>query len=356
MARPPHTGPERETLFERFVGLLHLPYAGGSFLLALLLGPPAVVLVEYVTKSSLDNVVMVLTGSESVSVLQTVSSEALIVLANFAVFYGVRDMRLRLLRTEAEIVSLCPRGEEDFHKAFRRVSLSRPPLVIAAVFALLIVLPTVLAEPPIPEARRITGILRIVTFLGVATFIWVYASSLRGLHELGKGMLRLKPFYEDGMLGSRPLGSFSLRLAFSYLNPLGLVLLATSIVPDPSTTVLLSILTAVGVVMFFLPLNSIHQAMLESKRKEQASIRAQLRQVMQRSSIMDKEASDATLKDLEIRLSDLAELQALDMAQREVASIHTWPFDTQILGKLTVIILSVTAAVIARLIILAANL
>ena len=108
--------------------------------------------------------------------------------------------------------------------------------------------------------------------------------------------------------------------------------------------------------MFFLPLNSIHQIMLEAKRKEQASIRTQLLQVAQRSNINGQGTTDTILRDLETRLSDLAKLQSLDMAQREVASLHTWPFDTQILGKLTVIILSATAAIIARLIIVAVRL
>lgn len=61
------TGPERETIFERFVGLFHLPYAEGSLVLAVLLGTPGVLLAEYASTSSLDNAILVLTGSESVS-------------------------------------------------------------------------------------------------------------------------------------------------------------------------------------------------------------------------------------------------------------------------------------------------
>lgn len=252
------------------------------------------------------------------------SAEALFVLANFAIFYGIQDMRLGLVRPELDMVPLCPRGEEDFHKAFRRVSLPKPPILLATVFGLLIIIPTVLPESPGPGTPSpVVGILRLITFFGVATFIWVYVSSLKGLHELGKGPLRLKAFYEDGMLGTRPIGSFSLHLAFSYLAPLGLVLLATTILPDPSSTALLTFLTVLGIVMFFLPLNSIHQTMLEAKRKEQASIRTRSLQLILRPNVNGSETSEATLKDLETRLSDLARLQALDMAQREVASLHT---------------------------------
>ena len=98
------TGPERQTIFERFVGLFHLPYAAGSSLLAVLLGAPVVLLTEYVSTSSLDNAILVLTGSESVSIWQAVSAETLFVLANFAIFYGIQDMQLRLVRTELDMV------------------------------------------------------------------------------------------------------------------------------------------------------------------------------------------------------------------------------------------------------------
>jgi len=50
-------------------------------------------------------------------------------------------------------------------------------------------------------------------------------------------------------------------------------------------------------------------------------------------------------------LREMTGLQVLDMEIRETANIRTWPFDSRILGQLTVIVLSVAAAMITRLLI-----
>jgi len=47
---------------------------------------------------------------------------------------------------------------------------------------------------------------------------------------------------------------------------------------------------------------------------------------------------------------------SLDIADRKLQTISTWPFDTSLLGKLTVIILSVIATLIARVLIIALQL
>ena len=55
-------------------------------------------------------------------------------------------------------------------------------------------------------------------------------------------------------------------------------------------------------------------------------------------SIYGKEASD---------------ILAYDIVERRVARIYTWPFDTGILGRFAAVLLSVFAAIISRLLILA---
>jgi hypothetical protein len=46
----------------------------------------------------------------------------------------------------------------------------------------------------------------------------------------------------------------------------------------------------------------------------------------------------------------VGELSAIDKMQRDIQQIHTWPFDTSILVRLTAIILTVVAIITARVI------
>ena len=49
-------------------------------------------------------------------------------------------------------------------------------------------------------------------------------------------------------------------------------------------------------------------------------------------------------------LADVRGLVLLDIAERKVSSIPTWPFDTQILGRFALAMVSLVAAVLARII------
>ncbi len=96
--------------------------------------------------------------------------------------------------------------------------------------------------------------------------------------------------------------------------------------------------------------------MAEAKQRESQTIRLQLARILSDDEDPSVGKGEATMGDLESRLSELKRVQALELAAREVSNLRTWPFDTQILGRLTVIILSTTAAIIARIIIVYARL
>jgi hypothetical protein len=182
-------------------------------------------------------------------------------------------------------------------------------------------------------------------------FVWVYFSAIRGLHQLGKQPLRLKPFHEDPMLGVRPIGVLSLTLALAYLTPLGLFTLGIILVGAAlsAATPLVSGLASLGVVLFFLPLNSTHQQMLQAKQRAQTELRTQFSELWRGSSNPGGEASSGALSRVE-------RLLMLEIAKREAAALPTWPFDTRILGRLAAIILSLIAIVLARVVSVALNL
>ena len=59
---------------------------------------------------------------------------------------------------------------------------------------------------------------------------------------------------------------------------------------------------------------------------------------------------NATLDDAHTRLTRLTDLQEVEMLDRKIASLPTWPFDIQVVSRFITIVLSVTAVLLSRLI------
>ena len=110
--------------------------------------------------------------------------------------------------------------------------------------------------------------------------------------------------------------------------------------------VLLSLLIPLGAAMFFLPLNSIHQRMLEGKQREQSSIRSRFSQLVNASNSSESEVSQSSAA----YLKNLFMFEVLKTDDRRVTAMPTWPFDTRVLGRLAAIVLTVVAIIIARVI------
>ncbi len=175
-----------------------------------------------------------------------------------------------------------------------------------------------------------------------------------GLHELGREPLKLKPYYEDNLLGTRPLGSLSLTLALAYFVGLGLGIFSVSfaLTLSQQRTLILGILFSflfLGVALFVLPLRSVHRRMIQVKRREQLLLRNQFSETF-------RAFTNPGPEDMRQILIRMANMHAFEATEKKVASIATWPFDTAILGRLTAIILAVMATIIARFIIVALHL
>ncbi|HEV2118914.1 MAG TPA: hypothetical protein VGS11_02215 [Candidatus Bathyarchaeia archaeon] len=59
---------------------------------------------------------------------------------------------------------------------------------------------------------------------------------------------------------------------------------------------------------------------------------------------------NATMGDVHKGLSRLTDLQEVEMLDRKIASLPTWPFDIQVVSRFITIVLSVTAVLLSRLI------
>ncbi len=265
----------------------------------------------------------------------------------FYIFYIVRRMRLHLVSKEAELKSLVPGHEEALHRLFGRVSDSKLTIILTAFFLALISysVPGYLGDSLFDYVFTI--VITAIGLLAVSTLAWVYSSSLWGLYRIGKEPLTFKTFYEDGLLGARPIGSLSLSLTTAYFGGVGL--LALYILADPMffTPPLIGFaasLTAIGAVLFFLPLQSTHRTMLQEKKRLQAWLRDRRGQVFIESSAPESEPSELTLERMK-------RILFLDWAEKRIVNVKTWPLDTQILSRLVVILLSTTAIVIANIIV-----
>ncbi len=269
----------------------------------------------------------------------------------FSLINITQFMRLKLVATEPELISLSPEGEETVHRAFRLV----PKIVPQAILGILFIsasLPslnssiTFAAGPFFGIWNFISTVLLDLMF---GCFIWIYASSLWGLHKLGKEPLKLKPYFEDTMLGAKPVGSIALTLFLSYFTIVGIGTLGILIAPDPLGTVMLTGFIVAGVALFFLPLNSIHRRMQREKHIQQASIRRELALLNAPTNPIEPKLQRDTL----LRVS---ELMALQMRRDDASKISTWPLDTTILSRFAAVIISLITILISRVIIVALKL
>jgi hypothetical protein len=209
--------------------------------------------------------------------------------------------------------------------------------------------PTELTRNPITffTGHEVPGL-----FFGVffATFLWVYGSSMLSIYRIGKEPFMLKPFAEDKTRGLRPFGATALRLIFVYDIPLVVLLASSFISPSPTdptgatSWILGSGMILGGIILFILPLRSLHQKLRQAKKDDLAWISSQYTQTLESIKQEGIHGSDERL---------LGELTAIDKLQRDIHQTHTWPFDLGIMARLvSVTFLPLVVTVIGRILIL----
>ncbi len=345
-------GPEEPTPFERILNSLRLPYVLAALVFANLLAAPGFLVVEFARTGSWDAAARIVVANGGDVTWEWVVSAGLFVLVNFLVFLGIRGMRTWLVSAKDELVGLCPDGEPAYRHAFGFTSAIWP-IVISVGLELVSGFGLAFSDSGRREGLFLIPleILRFLLTLGILNFVWMYATGLLGLYELGKRPLRLKSYREDSLLGTRLIGQLSLRFAFSYYAVLLIVLVGNSFGGDLSTALTVAVFAAIGIPMFFLPLTSIRRKMAEVKQREVSAIRTRFAQAAADLHDGEPHSEGEPLARVEERLRELTTLQVLEMEIRETANIRTWPYDSRMLGQLTIIVLSVTAAMITRLLI-----
>jgi len=344
-------GPERPTLVERVLGLLPMPYVGAALLMAAVLGPPGSLLVAYLETGDLaGSLASFFYGYIPARLWQRILSVVLWYAFYTILFWAICHARVSVLAAEADLKPLL--SEPDaFRRAFGSLSRLGPALLVGLLVEVLFIgdYRARLAHAPGTISRIYEAASGPPLYVMVGTALWVYGSALWGLYRLGRGPLRLKPFYEDRTMGLRPLASLSLSLSLAYfvlLLIMVLMLFIGPVRPEYVGTVIALLLLGVG--LFFLPLLGAHRRMKEEKDALKKALQARWGEVVTRSLAADDDA-DATAS-LVADVDAVVALQALD---RKVATVSTWPLDTSILSKLGVMIVPVLIGLLTQL---AANL
>jgi hypothetical protein len=358
-------GPERATFLERLVTAFNIPFWLGCILLELLIGPTGAIFSFYVETRSLQESVSRTSSlyfKRQISGLTGPVGLGILLILLFYLLYTIRYMRLKLVSSKSLLAPILHGGEETYHKIFCRVSKPLPPIFLNAILMtpyLLLVAPDVIKR----YTESGTGFTN-VTYLIVAypiglyifsTFTWVYFSSLLGLYELSKGPLKTKPYYEDEMLGLRPMGSLTLSIASTYFIGLGMTALLPLVLSfDSSSSLvhigLLFVLTLLGAVFFFLPLYTIHNKMVEVKNRARESLRLKMIKAVERQSEAQKGGSESPLSEMKDTLSHLTTALTFNIEEEEVGKILTWPLDMPILSSARTMILSITTIILANII------
>lgn len=340
------------TLAERFISWFRLPYLLGAVLIGgVWFGFLPPFLVGYA--ATRDPLAAVLEALAPVPFL----IDVLVVWA----LYATRFMRLQVEQTGATLARLHPEGEAGYRSSFEGMGAPAPQLVTWVLFLEFLLLalsvPALMGTGPPPIQFEVSddptglsdlaaiftlGSFAVVT-LALSSVVWSYGSISMGIRRFSNSALRLRPYYEDEFLGLRPVGTLSLALATAYFAFIGLFLATLLASPEaPRVAELLGMgslligLVLLGVSLFFVPMRTLHERMAKEKRRARERLAEELAPWFRESTDSDPPG-------------DVRDVLRLELMERKVSAMATWPFDTGILGRLTVIAVSVTAILISRL-------
>lgn len=315
---------------ERVYGKLKLPFWAGAIITAFVGGLAVVWLNPSV--AGLDFVRQILAWS------------GLGLITVFVILYAQLAARYISKRTENVLSYARSLGAPDTTGIVRKLYSTK---WVLTVYVLLIISPFII----IPNSLQISFLI-LYNALFNATLFWALLYSMIALYRVGKLPLTLKPFAEDRSLGLRPFGSASLRIVVIY--ELATIVFAVFALANPNVPIpvwdrylALSAYILFGLALFLLPLTSFRSKLVQAKAKELEWVGRRYGQLVEQVRAGGNSHLDEKL---------VGDLMAMDKIQRDVQQIHTWPFDVGVFTRLTAVILSVVAIILARLLTIALHL
>ena len=331
----------KPTLIERIVNPIPGRYVVKCLVFSSLLGLPLLLLMRFLDTLNLQ-VASEVFGPLLWQNIATFSFANFILV--FYALYGIKYMRSKVAAVTPEIAFMLPdREDNDLQKIFEPICR----LVPAVIIALLLIAASLTSFPDqiIQHSAGILSLAQIIisfplVYLAYGTFIWVYSRSVFSLYNLGRQQVKLRDFYEDSHLGMKPIGSLSLSLALVYFSGLALVFFSFISIPLPLEFAV-GVMIFGGIILFFLPLYSVHERMKNTKKLELERVKTHLDSL--RGSI-----SESLQDTRKIEAGDLRRILVADIVDQHVSSIPEWPFETRTLTWLSAIVLTVVASMIAK--------
>ncbi len=261
----------------------------------------------------------------------------------FLVLYFVRYLRQKVQTAEPKLSELAADGTAGYARAFRVMGSTAGVALFTLVFFLLY-FPARAQVSTDPVSLVGILIVSLLVNLVDATAFWTYLSGLWGVYRFGREHLNLRPFYEDRLLGLRPLGqvvtTFALIFSVAITVALGSSLVVGAI---DSITVNLGFV-ALGVVMLFLPLRGIHSMMAHVKDEEMTKLSSKGKGLLT-EAVYEEHGGEPSLS----RIQELLEIQRFQLLKTEASNVSGWPFEPGSVERLIAILLAIFGILMGRL-------
>lgn len=259
-------------------------------------------------------------------------------------FLAIRYMREVLERRLGEL-DLVFSDKDGLQRLLRTVAHPVYPLLLAGLLAAPF-LPSFL-QGWVKSSGLYAAVHLPVSFIAIfvlfATFLWVFASSCYGTYLLMRGNSNTKEYYEDSALGLHPIGSLCLSVGSLYF--FGVLLWTVNLRTEPYAPLeILPFLLGpgVGLGLAMLPVYHAHLKILQKKRDYEVSL-------LDRLARLARGEAEAKHTGQERLLDDIREFLSLEMMERRVAAIDTWPVKAPVFRKFLSALVSIVIADVVRL-------
>jgi hypothetical protein len=274
-------------------------------------------------------------GGPGVTLREVLNRAAVTVAIVLALWGGMRIIA-DLRRLPPALATVVEQDEPEVAGLFGGIDSMLVPLLLTA--ASMVVLPIDEALAGDLVAAAIQALTWLIVGIPLWTAVWIYLTVQVGLGRLGQGRLTLQAYRGDRSLGLLPVGRLAFTAFWMLLGVVGpLVLTNASDIPG---AVVGTVVLVAGVGLFFWSLRRLHRQMIAVRERELELARGLYMQTYQQ--VRDQPT-------LEVLGRQASLLKAAEELERRAERILVWPFDEVTFARVVAIASSVTAGIIARL-------
>lgn len=151
----------------------------------------------------------------------------------------------------------------------------------------------------------------------------------------------LKPFTEDRLLGLKPFATMALHLTTIHQAIIAVIAVPNILMPWVALPVIVfwAGLWLAGLTFFFPPIFVMRDKLIRSKQEALKWVASRYTRILERLKASGDNPLDEGFAN---------ELVAVDMIQRDIDRLPSWPFDSGFVARLAAVMLSVITTVVVR--------